>query len=196
MIQRRWHNTSCVLKNVTWHTHPFLAKKAWCHFIFRCNNPLCRCKSNVFSDKQTCPSFQDWMVTLTARLSPEHISVYLDTTLMILESSKKGNIQPAVRKNMWQEHVLQQRDFTAEKSWAQFPEAWLLFRGLWTTRLLLCVPVSCTRSNKFSPRMGDSVNWDWQAQWGYDHSRIKMMHPDWAEKTPTLGQPSSDIPHF
>lgn len=41
-------------------------------------------------------------------------------------------------------------------------------------------------SNEFSPRMGDSVNWDWQAQWGYDHSHIKMMHTDWAEKTPTL----------
>jgi len=37
---------------------------------------------------------------LTARLSPEYISVYLDISLMILESSKKGNIQPAVRKNM------------------------------------------------------------------------------------------------
>lgn len=44
--------------------------------------------------------------------------------------------------------------------------------------------------------MADSVNWDWQAQWGYDHSHIKMMHPDWAEKTPTSGQAPGDIPHF
>lgn len=44
--------------------------------------------------------------------------------------------------------------------------------------------------------MADSVNWDWQAQWGYDHSHIKVMHTDWAEKTPTSGQAPGDIPHF
>lgn len=73
---------SCVLTNVTGHSHQFGVKKACCHFVFTCNNSLCWCKPNVFSDKQTCPSFQGWMGTsgLTVELSPEYIPVYLDIT--------------------------------------------------------------------------------------------------------------------
>lgn len=132
MLQHRWQNTSCVLKNVMWHAHQFLAqkKKAWCRFIFRSNNSLCRCKPNVFSDRQTCPGFPGWMVTLTltARLPPENVSVYLDISLMIVESSKKGDIQPAIRKKMWQEHALQQRDVTAERKLSTVPRGMASFQ--------------------------------------------------------------------
>lgn len=119
---------SCVLTNGTWHSHQFGVKKACCHFVFTCNNSLCWCKPSVFGDKQTCPGFQGWMGTsrLTAGLSPEYIPVYLDITDDIGVFKKKGNTQPAIRKSMWQEHILQQRYFTAEKSWAPFPGAGLL----------------------------------------------------------------------
>lgn len=188
---------SCVLTSVTWHTPQLGVKKACCHFVFGCNDSLCWWKPNVFSDKPTCPSFQGWMVTsrVTAGLCPEYVPVYLDITDDI------GVIQKGKYSACHKEKYVTGTYLATERfhSWGKLsavPRGRAPHRDLGTARLLLHVPGSCTCSNKLCPRMADSVNWDWQAQWGYDHSHTKMMHPDWAEKTPTSGQAPGDIPQF
>lgn len=137
------------------------------------------------------------MVTsgLAAGLSPEYIPVYLDITGDI-GVIKKGKYSACHKEKYVTGTYLATERFHSWEKLSTVPRGRAPCRGLEPARLLLHVPVSCTCSSKLCPRMADSANWDWQAQWGHDHSHIKMMHTDWAEKTPTSGHAPSDIPHF